>query len=108
MSKEKAARMAGEWWACRLQQGDRCHFATEVETRVLARLQTEEIIILTCDYDPWGILLDAVRAIGLPCHGRAFSARGILPQKHELVVSAAFLKGKEGYGNWTDPIPVED
>lgn len=106
MSKEAAARKAGEWWAERLQQGDKAKFAKEVEQRVLSKLQTQDAVFLECDYDPQGILLEAVRTIGVECRGFMFSGRGILPQKHSLRVTADTLEPKEGYGNWKEPISV--
>jgi hypothetical protein len=107
MSNEQAARMAGQWWAERLQQGDKSRFAKEVEDRVLNELRSgKKSVFLQCDYDPQGILLEAVLAIGIKCRGVFFSARGILPEKHSLMVRATELEPKEGYGNWTDKIPV--
>ena len=108
MSIEKAAEMAGAWWAARLQQGDKVQFAEEVRIRTLAKLQEQEVVHLECDYDPWDILLEAVQAIGLECGGHMFSADGILPRKHCLSVTAEQLCPKEGYGHWTPVIIVED
>ena len=108
MSNAKAARIAGEWWAERLQRGDKAQFAHEVERRTLEKLEKEGRVNLNCDYDPLDILLDAVQAIGLECTGYFFSADGILPRKHELRVTATELLPKEGYGNWTTPIPVTE
>ena len=106
MSKEKAAKMAGQWWADRLQQGDKEKFAKEIEWRILYALEEEGTIYLVCDYDPHGILLDALHAIGMECRGYMFSAKGILPEKHELMVTENYLAPKEGYGNWTEKILV--
>lgn len=106
--KETAARMAGEWWAERLQQGDKDKFAQEIKWRVFEELQREKFVFLECDYDPHGILLDAVHAIGIECRGMFFSADGILPRKHSLRVTESLLEPKEGYGNWKDVIPVPD
>ena len=107
MSIEKAAEMAGEWWAERLQQGNKEQFAEEIRVRVLEKLQTRERVYLECDYDPRGILLEAVRAIGIECRGFMFSADGILPRKHALQVRHDRLEPKEGYGNLTEIIKVE-
>ena len=104
--KETAAHVAGEWWAHRLQKGDKEKFARAVEKRVFEKLQTEKFVDLECDYDPQGILLDAVRAIGIECSGMFFSANGILPQKHSLRVTEDWLEPKEGYGNWSDKILI--
>ena len=108
MSIERAAAMAGQWWADRLQQGDPVQFAEEVRLRVDAKLREESVVHLVCDYDPWDILLDAVRAIGLECRGVLFSAKGILPMKHGLTVRADRLCPKEGYGHWTSDILGDD
>ena len=108
MSIEKAAEMAGKWWAERLYRGNKEQFAEEIRVRVLLELQTREIVYLECDYDPQGILLEAVHAIGIECRGFLFSADGILPRKHALKVRHDRLEPKEGYGNLTDIIKVED
>lgn len=106
MSIEQAAKMAGQWWAERLERGDKDRFASEIEKRVGEALQTKPYVLLECDYDPQGILLEAVRAIGIECAGFMFSARGILPDKHSLTVTTITLIPKEGYGRWTTPIDV--
>jgi hypothetical protein len=103
---EKAARMAGAWWGERLLQGDKKRFSEEVEKRVLAELKEHGRSHLECDYDPFGILLEAVHAIGIECRGFMFSAQGILPKKHSLTVYPEHLIPKEGYGNWTKEIEV--
>lgn len=108
MSNITAARMAGEWWAERLKQGDKVRFAQEVENRTLKKLRKRGVVYLMCDYDPWDILLESVRAIGLECRGYSCSATDILPLKYELHVTATMLLPKEGYGRWTAPIPVPE
>lgn len=107
----KAAHMAGEWWAKRLHpdhQGKADQFFGFVSMAVYDHLsKTDKPCFLEVDYDPRGILLDAVKAIIEPeCSGVFFSARGILPAKHSLAVTAERLEPKEGYGNWTDHIIV--
>lgn len=104
---ELAAKMAGEWWADKLQQGDKVKFAKEIEARTLEALKKDGHVSLMCDYDPWDILLEAVHAIGIECRGSFFSAKGILPQKHSLLVKPDVLIPKEGYGNWTKEIKVK-
>lgn len=106
MSNETAARMATDWWAERLMDGDVAKFKEALYLLVLADLMAHGSCELECDYDPRGHLLTAVRAAGLKCDGFMFSARGILPQKHDLEVYPDRLVPKEGYGNWTDEIPV--
>lgn len=109
-TEAKAAQMAGKWWAKLLQKGNKKQFAKEIEQRVLAQFQKNEDktlgFYLECDYDPQGIVLEAVNAIGIKCRGYMFSARGILPQKHSLFVTKDKLVPKEGYGNWTEEIEV--
>jgi len=103
---EAAAQTAAEWWGARLERGDRAKF---VETlRDLIRKDLEECghCELSCDYDPEGHLLAAVRACGVECSGVFFSAQGILPQKHFTRIETDLIEPKEGYGNWTDPIPI--
>lgn len=112
----QAAKMAGEWWAERLSdahQGKRTEFAAavakhcETEMRARAKSGGKPLCWLEVDYDPQGPMLDAVREVIDPdCKGMMFSARGILPQKHELKVEPRRLEPKEGYGNWTAPIEV--
>jgi hypothetical protein len=86
--------------------GDTQKFADTLRPLILADLQQHGVCHLECDYDPHGHLLTAVRAAGLECQGMMFSARGILPQKHNLDVFPNRLIPKEGYGNWTAKIPV--
>lgn len=122
-----AAKMAGEWWAERLYKehaDKREYFAQAVAMRVEDALRGKaywdlsgcreewngdppESIYIGVDYDPEGLMLDAVReVISQECRGTLFSARGILPQKHGLRVERDKLTPKEGYGNWTAPILV--
>lgn len=103
----KAAEMAADWWVERLQQGDRKAFRDYIVKAVSEQLPDAKFIRLECDYDPCGILLEAVRAAGVECRGFMFSAKGILPEKHSLKVRIDRLEPKEGYGNWTDAIPVQ-
>lgn len=103
---ERAAEMAARWWGDRLQSGDRGRFEEALRPLVLADLVAHGACYLECDYDPRGHLLTAVRAAGLTCAGTMFSARGILPTKHDLDVFPDRLEPKEGYGNWLDPVPV--
>lgn len=103
---ERAAQMATEWWIDRLQSGDKEKFAQALRPLIEEDLRTHGYSSLECDYDPLGHLLTAAHAAGLKCDGFMFSARGILPQKHSLHVEPSVLEPKEGYGNWTDNIPV--
>jgi len=108
MSKKLAAEMAADWWTERLGKGNKEMFRAALITLIRKEFKTRDIVILNCDYDPLGILLDAVHAAGVECTGKFFSARGILPQKYGLAVYPDKLVPKEGYGNWTDEIPVKE
>jgi hypothetical protein len=50
------------------------------------------------DYDPQGPLLDAVNDIGIACRGCMFSADGLFPRKHRMVVRPDEVRVCEGYG----------
>lgn len=102
----RAARMAAEWWAERLQHGDKARFMEALQAAVEAELGERGRITLQCDHDPMGPLLEAVLAAGVECRGVLFSARGILPENHVLIVKPHELSPKEGYGAWTAKIPV--
>lgn len=121
-----AAEMAGKWWADRLDErhaDKREAFAAAVSTRIDDQFSGRaywdwsgrsegdgkgtKVVRTSCDYDPQGLLLEAVREVIDPkCRGSMFSADGILPTKHGLDVYADHLRPKEGYGNWTEKIPV--
>lgn len=106
-----AAQMAGDWWAARLGNSyrDKANvFAAAVAKRVEARLLAGAVgVVLTCDYEPWDDLLDAVRETVEPDRFRSgTAAQTVLPRKHTLIVGPHELKGKEGYGNWTPTIAV--
>lgn len=101
-----AARMAAQWWRERLETGDKDAFENYLAAAVEKALCEREPVFLRCDYDPEGVLLDAVRAAGVECTGFMFSGDGILPRKHDLTVYADRLEPKEGYGNWRPEIAV--
>jgi hypothetical protein len=107
-----AARMAGEWWATRLDlrhSNKKIAFAIAIAKRVDTelRLNPEISLYLECDYDPQGILLEAIREVIEPnCRGYRFSADGLLPQKHSLEVWCDRLSPIEGAGNILDDILV--
>jgi hypothetical protein len=116
----RAAQAASLWWGERLDpqwQDRKAQFIDEVRTRVCLALRVAEkdgslaaghAVGLDCDYDPHGLLLEAVQACGIPCEGFLFSAQGILPTKHYLRVFPDRLEPKEGYGNWTTHIPISE
>jgi len=107
-----AARLAGEWWATRLDSSHsnmKGAFANAIAKRVDTelRLKPEIGVYLECDYDPQGILLEAIREVIEPtCRGYRFSADGLLPQKHSLEVWRDRLSPIEGAGNISDDILV--
>ena len=108
-----AASMAALWWADRLEKGDKVKFVETLTKLIDHELHTaagicrelknrhgvdrEPDCTLRCDYDPQGILLDAVHAAGIECRGSMFSADGVLPRKHVLHVYRDRLKPKEGW-----------
>lgn len=104
---KRTAQVATEWWRARLMSGDKTKFASSLKASIEAGLENNGRIGIECDYDPKGVLLDAVRAAGLECAGVTFSADGILPKKHATAITPGRIEPKEGYGNWTDPIEVE-
>lgn len=65
---------------------------------------------VSVDYDPRGLLLDAVREIGIECRGCMFSAQGLFPEKHRMIIRTGFVVVNEGYGGerrtiWGDDVP---
>lgn len=102
----KAAAAAASWWAERLEKGDKGKFISILAPKVKAALDVRGACRLEVDYDPRGLLLDTIREMGIECRGVMFSAKGIFPQKHELIVTPTKLEPKEGYGNWTADIPI--
>ncbi len=102
----KAATMAADWWTERLRQGDKEAFRTRLTELIDAQLEKRAMVSVSVDYDPDTTLIDALKAAGVECRGFLFSADDIFPRKHDLLISKTELRPKEGYGNWTDPIPV--
>lgn len=106
-----AARQAAEWWTDWLEQGDRVKFRERLGVLIQAALSDtpdgDDVIIKT-DYDPDGMLLDALHVAGVECSGMMWSCHDILPVKTILRVNPARLLPKEGYGNWVDEIEVAD
>ena len=105
----KTAIRAAEWWAERLMRGDVDVFKADLAKRVdeALRKQPTRIVYLENDYDPGGLLLDAVRATVEPdCRGFMFSGNGLFPQKHSTAIKVGLITPKEGYGNWTEEITI--
>jgi len=105
-----AAVAAARWWGFRLQaefRGDREIFERHIAESITYRFRAgHTLVVMECDYDPSDILLEAVRLAGVECRGFGFSADGILPRKHELLVRPHLLEPKEGYGCWSEKIVV--
>ena len=103
---QATAQTAEQWWADRLEQGDKELFVQRLSELIRHDLESHGRSKLSCDYDPQGHLLDAVRYAGVDCGGHFFSARGVLPTKHTTRIEIGLIEPKEGYGNWTEPIVV--
>jgi hypothetical protein len=88
---ERTAKLAAEWWANLLEQGDKAAFQAHLQARIADRLRERGKCIVECDYDPKDILLEAVRAAGVECLGIRFSADGILPRKTETFITEGFI-----------------
>lgn len=94
---DRINEFAASWWADRLdaQHADKQDaFRTSLTTRLGEQTKWK----MECDYDPSGVLLEAVREAGIECSGRMWSAKGILPMKTKLVRDEEELRFKEGYG----------
>jgi hypothetical protein len=131
MSVEKAAKMAGEWWAKRLSDkyaNKRTAIASAVESRVAQTLngaaywdwngqrkagsgKPAPSVSVICDYEPLALLASAVQEVfgdELTSFQLFTSLQDLFPRKHDLVVTRDRLRPKEGYGNWTPDILVSD
>lgn len=88
---------AAQWWAEKFMRDD---MREMFKAELMARIPDTGDTLLDVDYDPSGILLDAVRAVGLKCAGVFFSANGILPNKTLMWVrpSENLCEWKCGYG----------
>jgi hypothetical protein len=103
----KAAEMAADWWTERLQQGDKVAFRATLVDLIDQKLEAHGNVKLQVDYDPDVLLVQALLAAGVSNRTWCmYSADGIFPCKHELWVRRHQLVPKEGYGNWTEVIPV--
>jgi hypothetical protein len=99
-----------QWWAERWIPD-----ATREAFRAAVRLRHEAweydvpsdyggcLLELSCDYDPRGMLLEAVRDAGHECRGFMFSAQGLLPSKHCVLIHIGNAEAKAGYGaDWLE------
>ena len=104
---KETAKRAAVWWAGKIIISDPGEFMGDLERRIELALKTEGRVRIENDYDPQGILLDAVRATVDPeCRGAFFSGDGLFPRKHSTTVTPGLIEPKEGYGNWTEAIKV--
>ena len=103
----KTAHAAARWWAEKLMRGDAAKFQDCLYKKILAGLRESKVVYVENDYDPQGILLDAVReTVDDSVAGVMFSGDGIFPRKYSTAIRVGSIKPKEGYGNWTDEIII--
>jgi hypothetical protein len=94
------------WWADKWQQLETREAFRAALRNQLEAFEHEDVspeyggylLSLDCDYDPKGLLLDAVRDTGIDCRGYLFSATGLLPSKHLVMVYPGGAEAKAGYG----------
>ena len=111
---DKAAELAGIWWAFKLDdkyESKQTEFAEILTKKIIEKWNSpnyyHQFIIIKCDYYAQDILLETIKEVLEPnCRGWMFSSYEILPDKHSLNVYPDKLEPKEGYGNWTDIIYV--
>jgi hypothetical protein len=112
-NRASAARTAATWWGDRMGKMEcRTAFVDDLTARIQTAMSAGGLVKLTCDYDPWDILLDSVRATVDPmCQGVMFSAREILPEKCRMRLQSAVgdvwtVEAREGYGSEWEAVPV--
>ena len=125
---QTAAKMAGEWWAERLSDKyaeRRPALAAAVAQRVADTLngaaywdwqgtrregggKPETQCHTECDYDPKGLLANAVSEVfsDMKPWQLFSSTQDLFPRKHGLRVTREALHPKEGYGQWMAEIRV--
>jgi hypothetical protein len=112
---DAALEAAAAWWAQQLQvRQKRAEFGRELlhllkkeweKAEEEARLDPtwKPFVRLNVDYDPEGLLLDAIRNVGINCRGCMGSADGLFDRKTRSDVGAGFFSVREGYGAfWRD------
>jgi hypothetical protein len=88
-NKEQAA----EWWGKFIAQREK----RGPFKRALVRLLPDGDWDLYNDYDPWGLLLEAIRESGIECRGFGYSGREIgFPDKAGLRCKDGCLEAKVG------------
>lgn len=89
---------AAEWWAERFRQPEK----REAFKAALLRYLPARNWTAYNDYDPQGLLLDAVREVG-PCLGACFSGDEYFPEKTGICREDNRLFVKEGYqSHWVE------
>lgn len=76
----------------------RAPFSVELE-KIVDQIPTDHWCDLDVDYDPEGLLLDALRASGIDCRGCLHSADGIFPRKHRSQFGPGYFRVSEGRGS---------
>ncbi|MBE3039656.1 MAG: hypothetical protein IMZ62_12710 [Chloroflexi bacterium] len=78
MTRADAKKIVADWWA-KFTPGE--HRQAFHAALLLQMPDTGEVLVRN-DYDPDGVLLEAVRAVGIECRGRMFSGDDIgFPRK---------------------------
>lgn len=85
--------LCAQWWADRLEIEDK---REDFKHALLPKIQ--DGMGLWVDYDPEGVLLEALREVGIECAGVSFSANGILPRKTGMNIYDGIVEVSEGYG----------
>lgn len=108
-----AALLAASWWGARLNPNHadkRAAVEAAIASVVDSHLRANRgfRVHLECDYEPKGLLDEALRSAGFEGVPLLDMWRGkVFPEKHDLDVYEDRLCPKEGYGNWTREIAVK-
>lgn len=91
---------AVSWWADLFKRADkREDFRVSLKAQLMASAEQGRFRLYV-DYDPLDELLEAVRAAGIDCSGRMFSAEHLFPYKHGMWIDGPDrIKVKRGYGD---------
>jgi len=98
---ERRLNVVVAWWTERFMVADKCEaFREALRTVVERELAVPEVrsLLLDVDHDPKGFMLEAVRAAGVECSGTMFSAKGILPEKATMTITADRVEVRDGRG----------
>lgn len=76
---------AADWWADEALHPSKDFYRETFRNMLLVRLENNPNWEILCnDYDPEGILLEAVQKAGIECAGCMFSGNDIFPRKTRL------------------------